>query len=120
MASHFFVVYSLPARPTDIPFGSRGHIPLTYSLIPGTSAASARGVFWKALNLKLLQAQVRKEKLKYLKILSQEGRSVPTVHGPKTHYGDQCFLNHAGDLQCVSGTTYLLLMLRSFVVGCLT
>ena len=68
-------------------------------------------------NFQVLQPQLRKEKLKYLKILSEEGRSVPTVHGAKTRYGDRCFLNGAGDLQCMSGTTYLLLTLRNVIVG---
>lgn len=90
-----------------------------YSLIPSTSAASARGTLCKMINFQVLQPQVRKDKLKWLKILSQESRSVPTVHGTKTSYSDQCFLNHAGDLQCMSGTTYPLLMLRNVVVGCL-
>lgn len=80
-----------------------------YSLIPSTSAASARGALCKMINFQVLQPQVRKDKLKWLKILSQESRSVPTVHGTKTNYSDQCFLTMLGfSSACLAPHTHSL------------
>jgi len=100
-SSSWFILYLQDLQTSLSGQGVTSHL---YSLIPRTSAASARRVFWKMFNFQVLQPQVKKEELKYLKIRSQEGRSVRTVCGAKSHYSDQCFLNQTGDLQCMSGT----------------
>lgn len=50
--------------------------------------ASARGTFWKMFSLLVIQPWLGKAKLKYLKTDFSEGRSVPTVHGAKSHCDD--------------------------------
>lgn len=41
------------------------------------------------------------------------------IHSPWFQDGNFCFLNHARDLQCILGTTWLLLVLGKVVVHCL-
>lgn len=42
-----------------------------------------------------------------------------SIHCPWFQDGNLCFLNHARDLQCILGTTWLLLVLEKIVVRCL-
>lgn len=54
-------------------FSGQGVTSHLHRLMPSTSAASAPSTFQKILLLQILQPQVRKKKLKYGKILYQEG-----------------------------------------------
>lgn len=66
-SSSWFVLYF------HMSFSGQGVTSRLHRLMPSTSAASAPSTFQKILLLQILQPQVRKKKLKYGKILYQEG-----------------------------------------------